>query len=352
METPVVTVTMLGTPASGKTSFMIGMYGAMSTGVERYAVYAHSDTDPEKAFKDKVNLINHWERLLSDGVYPPPNDARGLKYYEFVVNRGFQRMVRIDWLDYRGGAVYDALMPEDTRLLIDRLVDSDSVYVALDGALLGKWIAELLQGGSDNAAIKQELGLNMVANHLLPAVHKRQEVKGLRPPSLVLLVTKEDQLAAASGLSRDVAMQVVEDRLSSLLEVAYSDEVTLLVNPTTLDAVGKGTEARCFRDPFLFTFVEYLRNSVATAQDLLDAAEDRMDDKKKQMALLSERMRGFGQFFSFREIKRKKAELRQIVEDAQGRRDAMEAMRRQASSLEGELTGLRIYDSGQPRHKK
>lgn len=348
-DTPVVTVTMLGTPASGKTSFMIGMYGAMSTGVDGFAVYADSVADPEKAFKDKVNLLNHWGRLLSDGVYPPPNDVRGFKYYEFVVNHGRQKMVRIDWLDYRGGAVYDALMPEDSKILISRLEASDSVYIALDGSLLGKWIAEVLNGGGQRTAVvQQELGLNIVANHLLPAVNKREE-QGLRQPSLVLLVTKEDQLVKASGLSRTRALQVVEAKLRELLQVFYDQGFTVLVNPTTLAAVGEGKEARCFRNPFLFTFVEFLRNSIGAEQDLLDAAETDTAKTKEQMAILSRRLGGAGRILHWIEIQRKGAELRQIVEDAQRRKAALEAMRRQASNLEGELTDLSIYDSGHPR---
>src|SRR5262249_35187431 len=162
--------------------------------------------------------------------------------YEFVVNHGRQKMVRIDWLDYRGGAVSDALMQEDTRILISRLEASDSVYVALDGSLLGQWIAGVLNGGGQRmAAVQHALGLNIVANHLLPAVNKREE-QGLRQPSLVLLVTKEDQLVKASGLSRTLALQVVEAKLRELLPVAYDQGFTVLVNPTTLAVVGEGTK--------------------------------------------------------------------------------------------------------------
>jgi hypothetical protein len=350
-ETPVVTVTMLGMPASGKTSFMIAMYGVMSAGVDGFSVSVHSGADPKKAFNEQVDLLNHWERLLSDGLYPPPTDARGFNYYEFVVNREFQPMVRVEWLDYRGAAVYDALVPEDTRLLVERLEKSDSVYIALDGALLGEWISELLQGGGRSAAIQQALGLNMVANLLLPAVIKREDL-GLRPPSLVLLVTKEDLLVRASGLSRERAMQVVEAELISLLPIAYSDEVTLLVNPTTVESVGGGRGARCFLDPFLFTFVEYLRNSVTGSQDLIAAAQDAEDKNKMQMALLSQRLGGAGRLLHWRQIRHMHADLRQIVADAQRRKEAMEAMQRQASSLEGELVGLRIYDSGRPRRER
>ncbi|MBH0776581.1 hypothetical protein [Nocardia bovistercoris] len=340
-DIPKLTVTMLGTGGSGKTSFLMGMYGAMANGVDGYFVHT-----PVRA--DHIDLLGAWRKLLDSGSYPLPNDMKGLKFYEFVLDLGFSgTIMEVDWLDYRGGALSDRNQAADTAALEERLAQSDSIYIVLDGAKLGAWMSAKMDGDADRpAALQEDLGTGTINGYIMRAVHARRQL-GRPLPSLVVLITKEDLLVAATRLSRAGALQAVEAQLRTLLRVAFAPDTRALVNPTTLDAVG-GQDGmdRSFKAPFIFTFTEYLRSAIAAEHQFLEAATAQRQRNADEIRLLETRLRGLFRPGRKGELS---AEQRQIVAKAELHKANLEAMRTQAATLEAELAGLRIYDSGEPR---
>lgn len=343
-EIPRVAVTMLGLSASGKTSFTMSMFGAMSRGVEGYFLYSE---------EDGKQLLGSWAKLLDTGKFPQPTDMTGFKHYDFILNRGLGQgdILRIDWLDYRGGAIIDpSHASQDVPVLTDQLVKSDSVYIVMDGETLGQWIASLIDGedGSDDglARIMDRLGVGHISQMLIPAVTKRRRECGRESPSIVVLVTKEDRLAEVVRAPADLAMEMVARHLPRLLPIAFSPGVQTLVSSTTLEAVGRGGLERCFVVPFVFTFLEFLRQEIADEQHFLDANTDLHAANAEQLAVLSRR---FGRFFQTGRIRDLTAEQRRIVREARDRQNRLLTLRQEAERLDTELRGARLYDGGQLR---
>jgi hypothetical protein len=338
---PHVAVTMLGLSASGKTSFTMGMFGAMSRGVEHYFLYSE---------EEGKQLLGNWSKLLATGDFPPPTDMTGFKFYDFTLNRGLGQgdVLEIEWLDYRGGAIIDPdAAAQDVPVLEGQLIKSDCVYIVLDGAALGTWVAKRIDNPGDGlASIMDDLGIGHISQLLMPAVRKRKEKLGKPSPSVVVLITKEDRLAELVEAPADLALDFVVRELPDLLPIAFSRGVRTLVTSTTLSAVGHGRAERCFVVPFVFTFLEFLRQEIITEERFLDAAEERQALNSEQLALLSKR---FGRIFQPGKWVELTGEQRRIVADSQRRKANLLALRQEAERLEKELRGARIYDGGQLR---
>ncbi|MBU2667028.1 hypothetical protein KOI35_26295 [Actinoplanes bogorensis] len=341
---PKVAVTMLGLSASGKTSFTMSMFGAMSRGVEHYFLWSE---------EDGKQLLASWAKLLDTGKFPQPTDMTGFKYYDFVLNRGMGQgdVLQINWLDYRGGAIIDpSRASQDVPVLEKQLLLSDSVYIVLDGETLGKWVASQVDGTENGLApVMDKLGVGHISQMLMPAVAKRRRELGKPPPSVVVLVTKEDRLAEVVEAPADLAMGLVERHLPELLPIAFSPGVQTLVTSTTLKAVGHGRLERCFVVPFVFTFLEFLRNEITVEEGFLDANDERHAANAEQLAILSRR---FGRIVRSGRIRELSAEQRRIVGEAQRRRNKLVTLRQEAERLETELRGARIFDGGQPRRNR
>ena len=133
MATPALKLTMLGGTNSGKTMFMLGMYNTLAVGMHGYFMFTE---DPDQ----DLDLREEWDALLSDGTLPAATVMQASRQFGFVFNHGFTPLVSIDWMDYRGGAV-DARKDEaDVPVLLQRLADSDSIYLVLDGQKLAPWL--------------------------------------------------------------------------------------------------------------------------------------------------------------------------------------------------------------------
>src|SRR5271169_6488083 len=69
--TPLI-ITMLGTPLSGKTTYLLTMYGTLSLGVGRQSLVADPNQDYE--------LGEDWDRLCREGRLPPPTADEPREY--------------------------------------------------------------------------------------------------------------------------------------------------------------------------------------------------------------------------------------------------------------------------------
>ena len=144
MPLPVFKVTMLGDSGCGKTVFMSSMYTKMTQNLHQIAIRALSnDIDLE--------LVQHLKNIYSHDKWPP-GTASDLKQYDFELLLRGEPIARIEWADYRGGAIYDSEGTPEATALNKRLKESHSIIWMIDMSRLtgplGGTIARLNTGMS------------------------------------------------------------------------------------------------------------------------------------------------------------------------------------------------------------
>lgn len=131
-----IKITMLGTTGAGKTSYLLGMYAAMQSGIQGFTLSA-KDIDVD------LELTERWEQLISmQGAdrWPPPNAGR-IEHCHFDFNYGFRPILGFEWIDYRGLALSDRSGEQDVQELSQYLSASECVFLTISGEYLTKPIA-------------------------------------------------------------------------------------------------------------------------------------------------------------------------------------------------------------------
>ena len=122
---------MLGTTGAGKTSYLLGMYAVMQTGVQGFTLAA-KDMDLD------LELTERWEKLISlqgEDRWPIPNAAT-MEYYSFDFSYGFRPLMGFEWLDYRGLALSDRSTEQDVADLSQYLRESQCLFLCISGECL------------------------------------------------------------------------------------------------------------------------------------------------------------------------------------------------------------------------
>ena len=131
MKLEEIKITMLGTTGAGKTSYLLGMYAVMQTGVKGFTLAA-KDMDLD------LELIQRWEKLISlkgEDRWPVPN-AAAMEYYGFDFSYGFTPLMGFQWLDYRGLALSDRSTEQDVAELVEYLQSSSCLFLCISGEYL------------------------------------------------------------------------------------------------------------------------------------------------------------------------------------------------------------------------
>lgn len=255
MTTRELTLTMLGTTSSGKTTFLLGMFDILSAGLHQYFIFTE---DPDQG----VDLEDAWDLLIEDGQLPQPTQISGSKRYRFVFNHGTTPLVTIDWMDYRGGALNDrGDSNADVGELRERLNGSDSIYLVLDGENVALW----LDDPSRLNTVQRKLKVQAMSARVLHAVQHRKQ-NGLPIPSLAVVITKAD-LLRGPGRSVGQALSKVVEEMPNLLPVVSIDGVTALVCPVKVGNFGTGSTGTVsvsdidpvgLHRPIIFSLMHYL----------------------------------------------------------------------------------------------
>lgn len=119
---------MLGTTGAGKTSYLLGMYAVMQTGMQGFTLAA-KDMDLD------LELTQRWEKLISlkgEDRWPTPN-AAAMEYYGFDFSYGFRPLMGFQWLDYRGLALSDRSDEQDVTDLVQYLQESECLFLCISG---------------------------------------------------------------------------------------------------------------------------------------------------------------------------------------------------------------------------
>ncbi|MGE3284674.1 MAG: hypothetical protein AB7J32_01070 [Pseudonocardia sp.] len=304
-----ITVTMIGAPGSGKTTYLYAMFTELARGVDAYGIYDR-DRDSE------LELLEGWRALAEEGEVPEATDENP-RFHEFVVQHGEYTAAVLSWSDFRGGALFSRSdQHADVVRLQERLLVSDSIHLVLDGAKLA---------GDPAAAsprLRAELGVERMSTFVRSAVEARVQQR-LPLPSVVVLITKADRIVNAAndeGVPHERRMGEVVESVIDLLPVLRRSGLTTMVCPVQVGWFGAAqgrvdpsrVDTQRLHQPILFTVrhryvVERYQQEAALAE--LDAA---ISSDRAELSALDGRLFGG----------RRRRELRDALVDAERQRSA------------------------------
>jgi GTPase SAR1 family protein len=167
MKLEEIKITMLGTTGAGKTSYLLGMYAVMQTGIQGFTLAAN-DMDLD------LELTQRWEKLISlqgEDRWPTPN-AAAMEYYGFDFSYGFRPLMGFQWLDYRGLALSDRSTEQDVADLVQYLTESECLFLCISGEYLIEPISPTtvreIKSDRMNQFIQQYVGTNKNPNPQKP----------------------------------------------------------------------------------------------------------------------------------------------------------------------------------------
>jgi len=205
-----IKITMLGTTSAGKTCYMIAMYAKMSEGVKGFTL---GTTDPDK----DIHLSDMWEKLESetgDSRWPRPTGEES-QSYQFDFSYGFKRLMRFDWLDYRGGALRDDSSKKDVQDLTEQLLKSSCVFLCVSG--------EFLKEGANPQVVKKAR-IDRMNN---PFMQKLTDSGRVVP--VVIVITKYD---LCSHRSKEQVLKDIRQLFNPLF--AKGEGWPVMICPVTL----------------------------------------------------------------------------------------------------------------------
>ncbi|MCC0178620.1 hypothetical protein I4641_16730 [Waterburya agarophytonicola K14] len=162
-----IKITMLGTTGAGKTSYLLGMYAIMQTGVQGFTLSA-KDMDLD------LELTERWEKLISvtgEDRWPTPN-AAAMERYSFDFSYGFRPLMGFEWLDYRGLALSDRSTEQDVIDLVQYISESQCLFLCISGEYLIESITpntvREIKSDRMNQFIQQYISMNKQPTNLDP----------------------------------------------------------------------------------------------------------------------------------------------------------------------------------------
>lgn len=329
---------MLGGTGTGKTTYLIGMYAELSAGIDNYFMSADHDTD--------IDLARAWDALVDDGILPRATNES--KAYEFTFRYGFDPLLMLDWVDYRGGAMSETTDSPGTAALITRLGESDSLYLTLDGALLASVLAGEARG---EQRLRSVVGRYSA---ILGRVGDERRENDLVPPSVVVLVTKGDLMRdrlAGTGEERQARItRWAVDLFGQVFRPDWDSAVCVV----SLGRLGESVESRIdprrvepagIHKPMIFSLYSFYRRAARAFE--AEAARVRGIHGRGLSELEQMRSRVMTRFLGHQKV----SELGQAVEQASQYVYEMESLAHECLSrtsvLEGELLDVPTFIDGQ-----
>jgi hypothetical protein len=253
-DSPHVRVTMIGNSRTGKTTYLVGMYAEMSVGISNY--FLTSDHDTHRS------LTGMWSALVERGLLPTTTTES--KTYAFTFRYGVAPLLSLEWIDYRGGAVTSGTDDEVTKALLARVVDSDSLYFTLDGELL----ASVLAG--ETGAERALRTTTALYNNMLAEILDQRREANLFPPSIVLLVTKNDLLIEHVDGGPEERRRKIGDWIAGRFPQVFDDDRDVAICTVSLGELGTTSVSKVeanlvdpirVHKPMVFTLFSYYRRA-------------------------------------------------------------------------------------------
>jgi energy-coupling factor transporter ATP-binding protein EcfA2 len=291
---PEMRITVLGQPASGKTTYTTGMWAALSGG--RNGVFINAEFDRH------VQLADDWDRLISSGTMPQatvvPLTTR------FVVLHQLRPLLTVDWLDCPFALLHPGT-PNSSELA-EGIARSDSIHLVLDGQAVGEWIRKLVESQTavavgtiepDLYRIRRRLGIEDLTLRVLAAVKHRQSA-GLGSPTFAVVLTKRDVMEAAAGLPFDELWQIFIRHLPGMLPIAFARDVVTLVTAVNVGDLTPRSELgeqsvvvqpSGMEIPLLFSLKEFLDRQIAEEEARLATAREHVGVAAEELQRLEAR---------------------------------------------------------------
>jgi hypothetical protein len=353
---PKITMTMLGATGCGKTTYLLGMYAVLSSGVNGYFLLA-DDPDAD------LDLAEAWEELCENGTLPEATSTEPVSH-GFVFKHGMKTLLEIDCQDFRGGAGNErprtrgpaagatptADAEDDVTLLRRRLDVSDTVVLALDGQHVARWIADGAPAGLDRAHDPMRIARLSMA---ISRVMEDRFTSGRPTPAIVVLVTKADQLDRLSGRSTRDALDVIMRNLFNLVPVLASEGATVMLCPVQIGRFD-GPDATSVRPdqispknlhkPITFSLMHYLTEIIPRREADAAGLDRLLDEQNQELAAM--RGKFLGGWFNRDRISRTESardESRSALGAAQSE---IAAARKWAEQTAEDLRSSPIYRSG------
>lgn len=179
--------TILGETSSGKTCYLVGMYVAMTIGVEDYSI-----STPNNAEAKQLAILR---RKLQDTKAKQdrfPKTTQDSATYNFVLNEGTERVMYFKWIDYPGEWTDAAMRPEagdqnyEQYQQVERSInESSALFICMDGAnLVGDDINQKIRRVQMNCALH-------ISNYITNLFGRLNEQNKKLPP-IGIIVTKWD----------------------------------------------------------------------------------------------------------------------------------------------------------------
>lgn len=227
-DLPEMTVTMLGGPGSGKTTFLLGMYAVLSSGYHGFSLQA-------RTLDTQFDLAGEWNAIVDAGRMPPPTAYP--QTYPLVLKDGPTPLALIDWTDYRGGAVYDRSTEPGVTNLQEQLRKSDIVYFAINAVHLRDL------DGTPVATIERLTGSRRIQTLLMHAARERM-AEGKAIPAMIIIITKADLLV-------DKAQDQIFRCVRELFPICFADKSTSLLCSVSIGNLGSVEQKRAFAPEML-----------------------------------------------------------------------------------------------------
>ncbi|MFN0281223.1 MAG: TRAFAC clade GTPase domain-containing protein [Kineosporiaceae bacterium] len=283
-DAPTMQVTMLGGSGSGKTTYLIGMYAHLSAGLANF--FLHADDRGVD-----LDLSAAWSGMIEDGLLPQPTtEENGYRTFDFTFRYGLDPLLRLNWVDYRGGALRDrAADKQDVSQLLARLSESDSLYVTLDGGLLADVLAERPMA---ERQLRDTIGRY---SRTIGEIRDERNKRNLVMPSVVVLVTKADLLRPLLPGTPEQRRERLRSWAVDLLGQVFSQGWDSAVCLASIGAIGRPSTSHVnpedvnpvgVHKPMVFSLYSYYRRAAVVFSSEAQEAENALTQGRLQQQQL------------------------------------------------------------------
>lgn len=176
--TKTITITIIGGRGSGKTCYLIAMYMIMNYGHTLDGFHLSTGHDIDNRFTELWhNLLtltgnDRWPEKTSDPIIE----------FDFDLNCAYEKIISFDWIDYRGGVLFDNYTSSEFSHIEDRVIESDCIFICVSSDNFDP-------NGDIEFSNYRDIAVNKVNNLITTAV-----AEGNRniPPAVVIMITKSD----------------------------------------------------------------------------------------------------------------------------------------------------------------
>lgn len=197
---PSCKITLLGPSRSGKTVYITAMYNKMQSAQNGFTLYA-DDLDRDAQLRQNI-------AKLFRGEWPTSTPGGQMDTFDFTLKYLGAKVASINLVDYRGESVDDLSVTKESKILRDRLRESDVIIVVVDLSCLD----DVSLINTDKGRVQSNIG--RLVMHCQASLSGEQNAK-----SWLFVRTKSDEALSPTGeIDMQLAKQQLQDHLGGYVE--------------------------------------------------------------------------------------------------------------------------------------